>query len=53
MLAYVDILAPAGRESWRIVEVKSSTSVAERHILDAAIQARAGRSLKLKGVAVA
>jgi CRISPR/Cas system-associated exonuclease Cas4 (RecB family) len=53
VLAYIDILAPEGREGWRIVEVKSSTSVAERHILDAGLQVRAAKGLNLKSVAIA
>jgi len=34
----VDILVPAGRQQWDIVEVKSSTEVKEEHLQDVAFQ---------------
>ena len=54
-LALADILLPVGRREWRMVEVKSTTSVKDVHLEDAAIQAhvasRAG--IALAGVALA
>ncbi len=48
-LALADILLPVGRREWRMVEVKSTTSVKDVHLEDAAIQAhvasRAGIAL--------
>ncbi len=54
-LALADILLPVGRREWRMVEVKSTTSVKDVHLEDAAVQAhiatRAG--IRLAGVALA
>jgi hypothetical protein len=36
--AFADVVLPAGRSTWKIVEVKSSTSVKQYHRDDAAIQ---------------
>lgn len=57
-LAFADILLPArkrGRRTWRMVEVKSSTSVKDYHRDDVAIQAHVatGAGLDLASVAVA
>jgi hypothetical protein len=38
--ARVDILVPAGKDSWDLYEVKSSTKVKEEHLHDVAFQAR-------------
>lgn len=54
-LALADVLLPVGRSQWRMVEVKSSTSVKPQYLDDLAIQtfiaSRAGVSLA--GVALA
>lgn len=54
-LALADILLPVGRREWRMVEVKSTTSLKDVHLEDAAVQAhvasRAG--IPLAGVALA
>lgn len=57
-LAFADVLLPAGGpngQAWRMVEVKSSTSVKDYHRDDAAAQAYAARSagLDLAGISVA
>lgn len=36
--ALPDILVPAGKDAWDIIEVKSSTAVDETHLMDAAFQ---------------
>ncbi len=57
-LAFADVLLPLGgegRRAWRMVEVKSSTSVKDYHRDDVALQAWVARQagLPLAGVAVA
>jgi hypothetical protein len=57
-LAFADVLLPVrhrGRKAWRMVEVKSSTSVKDYHREDAAIQAFIAREsgLPLASIAVA
>ena len=57
-LAFADVLLPvthAGKKAWRMVEVKSSTSVKDYHRDDAAIQAFTARSAgaQLSGIALA
>jgi len=57
-LAFADILLPArkaGRRAWRMIEVKSSTSVKDYHREDVAIQAHIATKagVDLKSVAVA
>lgn len=52
-LAFADVMLPvrkAGQRAWRMVEVKSTTSVADDHRDDAAVQALVARS---SGVALA
>ncbi|RYG96047.1 MAG: DUF2779 domain-containing protein [Alphaproteobacteria bacterium] len=49
-LAFADVMLPvkkAGKVTWKIVEVKSSTSVKDYHLEDAAIQAFIARSAGL------
>ncbi|MBI5768312.1 MAG: DUF2779 domain-containing protein [Verrucomicrobia bacterium] len=57
-LAFADVMLPeddAGGRAWRMVEVKSSTSVKDYHRDDVAVQAFIARAagVKLKSVAVA
>ena len=57
-LAFADVMLPVGRSGkrmWRMVEVKSSTSVKDYHHDDAAIQAHVARAsgVPLAGVAIA
>ena len=57
-LAFADVLLPAGREGqagWRMVEVKSSTSVKDYHRDDIAVQAYVAQAagVNLKAVALA
>jgi len=56
-LAFADILLPVDAEArcWRMVEVKSSTSVKDYHREDAAIQAYVARAagVQLEGIALA
>lgn len=57
-LAFADVMLPAtegGRRVWRMVEVKSSTSVKDYHRDDAAVQAFIAQAagVRLKSVAVA
>jgi len=55
-LAFADILLPAGSSGrWRMVEVKSSTSVKDYHLDDAAIQCFVARraGIDLTGIALA
>jgi hypothetical protein len=52
-LAFVDVLLPVkkgGRQAWRMVEVKSSTSVKDYHRDDAAVQAFIVRSANIHKV---
>lgn len=55
VLAFADVMLPLGRGAWKMVEVKSSTSVKPYHLEDAAIQhyvaTQAG--VKLQAVALA
>ena len=53
-LAFADVLLPAGKQ-WRMVEVKSSTSVKDYHRDDAAVQAFVARacSVPLYSIALA
>ena len=54
-LSLADVLLPVGNRDWRMVEVKSTTSVKDVHLEDAAVQAhvasRAG--IRLAGVSLA
>lgn len=57
-LAFADIMLPelrSGQRHWRMVEVKSSTSVKDYHRDDAAIQAKVARDagVALSGIALA
>ena len=57
-LAFADVMLPsrkAGKRGWRIIEVKSSTSVKDYHRDDAAVQSFLARSsgLPLTGIALA
>jgi predicted RecB family nuclease len=54
-LALADVLLPVDGGQWRMVEVKSSTSVKPYHRDDVALQARLARSqgIDLAGVSVA
>ena len=38
-LSLADVLLPVGKRDWRMVEVKSTTSVKDVHVEDAAVQA--------------
>ena len=53
-LAFADVLLPAGKQ-WRMVEVKSSTSVKDYHRDDAAVQAFVARAcgVPLQSIALA
>ena len=54
-LSLADVLLPVGKRDWRMVEVKSTTSVKDVHLEDAAVQAhvasRAG--IRLSGISLA
>jgi len=54
-LAFADVMQPLGRGAWKMIEVKSSTSMKDYHLDDAAIQyfvaTRSG--VKLKALALA
>ena len=54
-LAFADVLLPVAPDSWRMVEVKSSTSVKDYHRDDIAVQTYIARSagLPLTGIALA
>lgn len=54
-LALADVLLPDAQGNWRMVEVKSSTSVKDYHLDDVAIQAHVARTagVPLKAVALA
>lgn len=57
-LAFADVMLPArqgGKRAWRMVEVKSSTSVKDYHRDDAAVQAFVARSsgVPIAGIALA
>ena len=43
-LAFADVLLPVGKKKWRMVEVKSSTSVKDYHRDDAAVQSFLARA---------
>ncbi len=52
VLVRVDILERAGKDSWRLIEVKSSTQVRDDHLDDVAIQAYvlSGSGIRLDGL---
>lgn len=54
-LAFADVLLPAGKKQWRMVEVKSSTSVKDYHRDDAAVQSFLARAcgVPLQSIALA
>lgn len=54
-LAFADVLLPTRRNGWRMVEVKSSTTVKDYHRDDAAVQSFLARAcgVKLQSVAIA
>ena len=54
-LAFADVLLPVGKNKWRMVEVKSSTSVKDYHRDDAAVQAFVARAcgVPLQAIALA
>ncbi len=55
VLAFADVLLPAGKKQWRMVEVKSSTSVKDYHRDDAAVQSFLARAcgVPLQSIALA
>jgi hypothetical protein len=48
LLAKIDILVPAGRNAWDLIEVKSTSSIKEQHIPDAAFQKYLAERVGLK-----
>ena len=54
-LAFADVMQPLGRGAWKMVEVKSSTSMKDYHLDDAAIQyfVATQSGVKLKALALA
>ena len=54
-LAFADVLLPVRRNGWRMVEVKSSTTVKDYHRDDAAVQSFLARAcgVKLQSIAIA
>lgn len=54
-LAFADVLLPVGKSKWRMVEVKSSTSVKDYHRDDAAVQSFLARAsgVALQSIALA